>query len=59
MFRAYGPHPAEAGAVRESPFYVSDEIPVTQAGIYPSGTTTITEPGTCSGSRRSTAPTAM
>lgn len=45
VFRAYGPHPAEAGAVCESPFYVSDEIPITQAGIYHSGTTTVTEPG--------------
>ena len=45
VFRAYGPHPAEEGAVCESPFYVSDEIPVTQAGIYPSGTTTVSEPG--------------
>ena len=45
VFRAYGPHPAEVGAVCESPFYVSDEIPVTQAGIYHSGTTTVTEPG--------------
>ncbi|MGO1316180.1 MAG: hypothetical protein ACTMIR_03965, partial [Cellulomonadaceae bacterium] len=40
VFRAYGPYPAEAGAVCESPFYVSDEISVTQAGIYASGTTT-------------------
>lgn len=45
VFRAYGPHPAEGGAVCESPFYVSDEIPVTQAGIYHSGTTTVTDPG--------------
>ncbi len=45
VFRAYGPHPAEAGAVCESPFYVSDEIPVNGAGIYRSGTTTVTDPG--------------
>ena len=40
VFRAYGPHPADAHPVCETPFYVSDEIPVTQAGIYRSGTTT-------------------
>lgn len=45
VFRAYGPHPAEVGAVCESPFYVSDEIPVNGAGIYHSSTTTVTEPG--------------
>lgn len=45
VFRAYGPHPAEVGAVCESPFYVSDEIPVNGAGIYHAGTTTVTEPG--------------
>lgn len=45
VFRAYGPHPAEVGAVCESPFYVSDEIPVNGAGIYHSGTTTVTDPG--------------
>ncbi len=45
VFRAYGPHPADAGAVCEVPFYESEEIPVTQAGVYRSGTTTVTEPG--------------
>lgn len=45
VFRAYGPHLADAGAVCEVPFYESDEIPVTQAGVYRSGTTTVTEPG--------------
>ncbi|WP_449280553.1 hypothetical protein [Leucobacter sp.] len=45
VFRAYGPHPAEAEPVCETPFYVSDEIPVTQAGIYHSGTTTVSAPG--------------
>lgn len=45
VFRAYGPHPAEVGAVCESPFYVSDGIPVNGAGIYHSGTTTVTDPG--------------
>lgn len=45
VFRAYGPHPADPGAVCESPFYESEEIPITQAGVYRSGTTTVTEPG--------------
>lgn len=40
VFRAYGPHPAEAGAACETPFFESAEIPVTQAGVYRSGTTT-------------------
>jgi hypothetical protein len=40
VFRAYGPHPADADPVCETPFYVSDEFPVTQAAIYRSGTTT-------------------
>ncbi len=39
VFRAYGPHPTEAGAVCEEAFFVSAEIPVTQAGVYRSGTT--------------------
>jgi hypothetical protein len=45
VFRAYGPHPADAGAVCEVPFFESEEIPVTQAGVYRSGTTTVTESG--------------
>ncbi len=45
VFRAYGPHPAEAGAVCETPFFESDEIPVTQAGVYRSGTTTVDAAG--------------
>lgn len=45
VFRAYGPHRADTGAVCEVPFYESEEIPVTQAGVYLSGTTTVTESG--------------
>lgn len=45
LFRAYGPHPADTGAVCEEPFFTSDEIPVTQAGIYRSGTTTVDAAG--------------
>ena len=45
VFRAYGPHQADTGAVCEVPFYESEEIPVTQAGVYLSGTTTVTESG--------------
>ncbi len=45
IFRAYGPHPADADPVCESPFFESDEIPVTQAGVYRSGATTVTTPG--------------
>ncbi|WP_157517864.1 hypothetical protein [Microbacterium resistens] len=39
VFRAYGPHPVEVGAVCEAPFFTSEEIPVTQAAVYRSGTT--------------------
>lgn len=45
VFRAYGPHPADAGAVCEEPIFTSDEIPVTQAGTYRSGTTTVDTAG--------------
>lgn len=45
VFRAYGPHPAEADPVCEVPFYESDEIPVIQAGIYYSGTTSVDAAG--------------
>jgi len=45
VFRAYGPHQAEAGAVCETPFFTSEEIPVTQAGVYRSGTTTVDAAG--------------
>lgn len=45
VFRAYGPHPADAGPVCEVPFFESDEIPVTQAGVYRSGTTSVDAAG--------------
>ncbi len=45
VFRAYGPHPAEADPVCEVPFFESDQIPVTQAGIYYSGTTSVDTAG--------------
>lgn len=45
LFRAYGPHPTETGAVCEAPFFTSEEIPVTQASIYRSGTTTVDTAG--------------
>lgn len=48
VFRAYGPHPADAPPVCETPFYVSDEIPSPQAGIYRSGTTTADAAGNVS-----------
>ncbi len=37
VFRAYGPQPADTTPVCETPFYESDLIPVTQAGVYSSG----------------------
>lgn len=45
VFRAYGPHPADASPVCEAPFFESDAIPVTQAGIYRSGTTSVDAAG--------------
>lgn len=45
VFRAYGPHPADAGAVCEVPFFESKEIPVTQAGVYRSGATSVDTAG--------------
>ncbi len=45
VFRAYGPHPADTDPVCETPFYESDEMPVTQAGIYYSGTTSVDAAG--------------
>lgn len=46
VFRAYGPQPAdEEPACEAEPFFTSEEIPVTQAGVYRSGTTTISEAG--------------
>ncbi|MBD8054434.1 hypothetical protein ICV35_12210 [Rhodococcus ruber] len=45
VFRAYGPHPSDTGPVCEVPFFESDEIPVTQAGVYRSGTTSVDAAG--------------
>ena len=45
VFRAYGPHPADTDPACEAPFYASDQIPVTQAGIYRSGTTSVDTAG--------------
>lgn len=45
VFRTYGPHPADTGAVCEVPFFESNQIPVTQAGIYYSGTTSVDTAG--------------
>ena len=45
VFRAYGPQAADAEPVCEVPFFTSEKIEVTQAGVYRSGTTTVTEPG--------------
>lgn len=46
VFRAYGPQPAEqTPACEAEPFFTSEEIPVTQAGVYSSGTTTVSEAG--------------
>lgn len=46
MFRAYGPVPADEAPLCEAePFYVSDEIPVTQPAVYSSGTTSVESAG--------------
>lgn len=45
VFRAYGPRPADAGPVCEVPFFESGEIPVTQAGVHRSGTTSVDTAG--------------
>ncbi|MFV0435679.1 MAG: hypothetical protein ACK5LO_17130 [Leucobacter sp.] len=45
VFRAYGPQAADAEPVCEVPFFTSEKIEVTQAGVYRSGTTTVSEPG--------------
>ncbi|QPE05467.1 hypothetical protein IT882_05415 [Microbacterium schleiferi] len=44
-FRAYGPQAGDAAPVCETPSFESDPIPVTQAGVYTSPTTTVAEPG--------------
>ncbi|MGF3053701.1 hypothetical protein ACQUSY_07025 [Microbacterium sp. YY-03] len=46
VFRAYGPVPADEAPLCEAePFYVSDEIPVTQPAVYSSGTTSVESAG--------------
>lgn len=45
VFRAYGPHNPGAEAVCETPFFTSEKIPVTQAGVYASGMTSVDRPG--------------
>jgi len=40
VFRAYGPQPDGESPVCETPFFESARIPVTQTGVYSSGTTT-------------------
>jgi hypothetical protein len=47
VFHAYGPHPDTDTPVCEpgAAFFTSDDIPVTLAGVYSSGTTTVTEAG--------------
>ncbi|MBL3691079.1 hypothetical protein D3228_14515 [Leucobacter luti] len=45
VFRAYGPHDPDAAPVCETPFFTSEKIPVTQTGIYRSGTTSVDRAG--------------
>ncbi|WP_185715074.1 hypothetical protein [Gulosibacter macacae] len=45
VFRAHGPVDPEAEPQCEAPFYTSEQIPVTQAGVYRSGTTSVDQPG--------------
>ena len=45
VFRAYGPQDPEAEPVCEAPFFTSEKIPVTQAGIYRSGKTSVDRAG--------------
>lgn len=45
VFRAYGPVPDGEAAVCEEAFYVSDPIPVTQPGVYRSGSTSVDAAG--------------
>ena len=45
VFRAYGPHEADAEPVCEVPFFTSKEVVVTQAGIYRSGITSVDAAG--------------
>lgn len=45
LFRAYGPQPADADPVCETPFFTSAKVPVPQAGHYDSGTTSASTAG--------------
>ncbi|GAA2829392.1 hypothetical protein FB468_2785 [Leucobacter komagatae] len=45
VFRAYGPHDPDAEPVCEAPFFTSEKIHVTQAGIYRSGKTSVDRAG--------------
>lgn len=45
VFRAYGPHAPDAEPVCEVPFFISEKIAVTQAGIYRSGNTSVDRAG--------------
>lgn len=45
VFRAYGPQPLDQAPVCEEPFYASEPIAVTQAGVYRSGTTSTNQAG--------------
>lgn len=45
VFRAYGPQETDAEPVCEVPFFISEEILVTQAGHYRSGTTSVDRAG--------------
>ncbi|WP_248700385.1 LPXTG cell wall anchor domain-containing protein [Microbacterium azadirachtae] len=45
MFRAYGLQPPADAPVCEVPFFASAKVPVTQAGHYRSGETTVKKPG--------------
>lgn len=45
VFRAYGPQPADDAPVCGVEFFTSEKIPVAQAGVYRSGTTSVDAPG--------------
>lgn len=45
VFRAYGPHEANAEPVCEVPIFTSEEVAVTQAGVYRSGATKVDSAG--------------
>ena len=45
VFRVYGPQPVGAEPVCETAFFESGPIPVSQAGVYTSPTTSVPEPG--------------